>query len=60
MLLFFWFRVPKLWIEFEVWFEGKKVEVWFEKKKKWYNDLWNEYLRDRLKFVSSSDVILCG
>ena len=26
----------------------------------WYNDLWNEQLRDRLKFVFSPDVILCG
>ena len=54
MLLFFWFCVPKLWIEFELWFEREK------KKDLWYNDLWNKSLDDRLKFVFSPDVIPCG
>ena len=31
-----------------------------EKKDLWYNDLWNEWLGSRLKFVCSPDVILCG
>ena len=26
----------------------------------WYEDLWNEWLGDKLKFVFSPDVILCG
>ena len=26
----------------------------------WYDDLWNEYFVDRVKFVLSPDVILCG
>ena len=26
----------------------------------WYDDLWNEWLGDRVKFVFSPDVILCG
>ena len=33
----FWFCVPKLWIEFELWFEEKN-----NNKHLWYNDLWNE------------------
>ena len=30
------------------------------KKDLWYNDLWNKWLGDRLKFVFSPNVILCG
>ena len=36
--------------------EGKKKK----KKDSWYNDLWNEQLGDRTKFVFSPDSILCG
>ena len=32
-LLFFWFCVLSLWIEFE---------VWFEKEDSWYNRFWTE------------------
>ena len=34
VLFFFWLCVPKLWMEFELWFE-RKTDLW-------YNDLWNE------------------
>ena len=50
--------MPKLRVEFELWFEKKKKKE--RKKELWYNDVWNESLGDRLKFVFIPDVILCG
>ena len=35
------------------------IVVFHTQKYLWYDDLWNEYLRDRLMFVFSPDVILC-
>ena len=34
-----WFCVPKLWIEFEPWFEKKKKDLWYNDS---WNELWNE------------------
>ena len=57
MLLCFWWCVPKLWIDLELWVEREKKE---RKQDLWYNELWNESIGDKLKFVFSPDVILCG
>ena len=39
---------------------GSNLSYGLRKRTLWRNDLWNEQLGDRLRFVRSPDVILCG